>query len=537
MENLRNTAMAWRKVLGSDYVLTDQPTRTAAQTATFVTTQTVPAVIRPGNREEVQACVKIANQYKTPIYPISTGKNWGYGSRVPIQDGCVVMDLGRLDKIADYDDKLAYVTVEPGVTQSQLFEYLRERGSHLMMSVTGGPADSSLIGNALERGIGKGPYGDKLAHVCGFEVVLPTGECIHTGFDRFSGAKASKVHRWGVGPYFDGLFTQSNLGIVTKMTVWLYPRPNYLQTFFYTISDDSRLEELVDALRQLKLTGLIKGTFIISNEYRMLSVKQQYPWEETGGETPIPMEIMKKLRKSIGGAVWVGEGALYSVSRKQGRIERKLIKQLLKKRVDKLFFVDAGIAKVLKFIQPILKRITGFDMGRIADMLYDKNLHRGIPTEETIAMAYWKKRFPVPARMDPDLDGCGLIWCVPAVPFDGKQVRNALRIIKETVKSYQFEFNVALNCFTERCLDITTAILYDREVDGEDERARECHNTMLQKLTEEGYIPYRLDIGSMASLPPPEDDYGKLLEKIKRVLDPNDILASGRYDFRKDWPN
>src|SRR6266702_981913 len=137
MDSLMSTLKAWRNILGSENVLTNEPTLEAARTATFFTTQSVPAVIRPSNRVEVQECVRIANRYKTPIYPISTGKNWGYGSRVPVEDGCVIMDLGRLNRIVDYDEKLAYATVEPGVTIRQLYEFLREKKSTLRMSITG----------------------------------------------------------------------------------------------------------------------------------------------------------------------------------------------------------------------------------------------------------------------------------------------------------------------------------------------------------------------------------------------------------------
>jgi 4-cresol dehydrogenase (hydroxylating) len=536
LEKLESALRAWREILGPENVLTDSATREAAQTATFATTQSVPAIIRPSNRAEVQECVKIANQYKTPIFPVSKGKNWGYGSRVPAQNGSVIMELGRLNQIVDYNEKLAYVTVEPGVTQRQLFEYLSEKKSNLFMSVTGGPPDASLVGNALERGIGKGPYGDKFSHVCGLEVVLPTGECIHTGFERFADAKAAKVNRWGVGPYFDGLFSQSNLGIVTQMTMWLLPSPNYVQTFFYSLNDDSRLEELIDTLRYLKLVGLIRGTFVIANDYRILSFDQQYPWEEADGKKPIPPHLMEKLRKKIGGAVWFGEGALYSVNRKQGKIERQLIKQALKKTVNKLTFFDARTAWIIPFLYPIYKWITGIDLrGDSLDVLYNKNPHRGIPMTQSIAMTYWKKRSQVPSDMDPDRDGCGLIWCVPAVPFEGQQVRKALKIIEETAKTYQFDVNVGLNCLTERCLDITVSIVYDREIAGEDERAMGYHDLMLQKLNEAGYIPYRLGIHSMNSLPPVRDDYGKLISDLKKTLDPNDILAPGRYDFRKEW--
>jgi 4-cresol dehydrogenase (hydroxylating) flavoprotein subunit len=536
MENLVNLLKAYRDIVSSENVLTDEATISAVQTATFATTQTVPAIIRPGNRAEVQECVQIANQYKTPIYPISKGKNWGYGSSVPAQDGCVIMDLGRLNRIIDYNEKLAYVTVEPGVTQRQLFEYMQEKKSNLLMSVTGSTPDSSLIGNILERGVGKGPYGDRFAHVCGLEVVLPTGECIHTGFERFANAKAAKVNKWGVGPYFDGIFTQSNLGIVTQMTIWLFPEPEYFQSFFYSISDDSHLEEFIDTLRKLKLQGLMRNSFVLFNDHRMLSTKQQYPWKQANGGTLLSADLMQKLRKTWGGGLWIGEGALYSSSREHGQIERKLIKQALKKTVDKLIFFDARKAQIAEIIRPLYKWITGIDLRNTIDLLYSKNLQRGIPTEKAVSMVYWRKQSPVPSsNMDPDRDGCGIIWLAPSVPFDGQHVRAALRIIEETAKLHQFEPNVGLQCVTERSIDMTVAIIYDRDVDGEDERAFLCHDEMMQKLLLEGYIPYRLSTQLMNSLPPAKDDYGKLLQKLKRALDPNDILAPGRYDFRKEW--
>src|ERR1700722_10830224 len=70
----------WTSLLGADHVIVDVRSRTAAETATFATTQTVSAIIRPANREELQECVRIANRFRIPVYPVSSGKNWGYGS-------------------------------------------------------------------------------------------------------------------------------------------------------------------------------------------------------------------------------------------------------------------------------------------------------------------------------------------------------------------------------------------------------------------------------------------------------------------------
>lgn len=77
--------------------------------------------------------------------------------------------------------------------------------------------------------------------------------------------------------------------------------------------------------------------------------------------------------------------------------------------------------------------------------------------------------------------------------------------------------------------------MFDREVAGEDEKAMSCHDELLQMLTQAGHIPYRLGIQSMNSLPPAQDDSGFFLRTLKQALDPNDILAPGRYDFRNDW--
>src|SRR5579864_5758225 len=89
----------WAAMLGADYVIVDEKCRTAAQTATFSTTQTVSAIIRPATRDELQECVRIANRFRVPVYPVSSGKNWGYGSRVPPGDANVLIDLSRMNRI------------------------------------------------------------------------------------------------------------------------------------------------------------------------------------------------------------------------------------------------------------------------------------------------------------------------------------------------------------------------------------------------------------------------------------------------------
>ncbi len=113
----------WAEAVGPENVITDASCLRAAESGTFVTDQQIPAIVRPADRGEVQECLRIANRCQVPVYPISSGKNWGYGSRVPASDGCTLLDLGRMNRIVDFNEELGYVTVEPGVTQGQLYDF------------------------------------------------------------------------------------------------------------------------------------------------------------------------------------------------------------------------------------------------------------------------------------------------------------------------------------------------------------------------------------------------------------------------------
>jgi len=523
----------WKKILGEANVVVDRDSLSAAETATFPTTQKVPAILRPATAEQVARCMKIANKYSVPVYPVSKGKNWGLGSRVPPRSGAVVMELGRMKTISDFDEEMAYVTIEPGVTFQDLFEFLIKKNSNLMMDGIGSTPESSIIGNTMERGHGLGPYGERFDHVCGLQVVTPTGEILHTGMERFAKSATSKLHRWGVGPFLDGIFTQSNFGIVTRMTLFLMVKPAYFQSYFFDVNDVEKMPELIDTMHRLRHAG-VQTTFRIFNDYRMISFVAQYPWKETNGVTPLPPEFQKKLRKIwVGFGEWNIHGALFSPSKEQGLAERKIIQKAFKGKVDRIFFLDGFRARAIKMISPVYRAFTGVDLDKFVDWGYDKSLLRGTPGTAGMYMCYWRKKTPYPAVMDPDKDQCGLLWYCPTVPFQGKHVRNAIRIIYETAAKHKFEPNTGLLCMSERAIEFTGALVYDREVKDEDKRAKACHDELVKKLTDAGYYPYRMGIQHYAQLPQSKDDYDLVQERIKKALDPKNILAPGRYEAGK----
>ena len=519
----------WQTILGADNVISDRSQLLESETATFLTQQKIKAILRPANSAQVQECLKVANQYNLPVYPISSGKNWGYGSSVPVSDGCALLDLARLDRIIDFNEELAYVTVEPGVTQRQLYQFLQQKSPNLWMDATGSSPDTSLIGNIVERGFGHTPYGDRFANICGLEVVLPTGELIHTGFGRFSNARTVPVYRWGLGAYLDGLFSQSNLGIVTKMTIWLMPAPEYFQAFYFSIERESQLAEVINALRPLRLNGTIKSAVHVGNSYKVLSSIRQYPWSETEGVTPLSPELMNHFAKTWDFGAWNGSGGLYGTKRQIAEA-RRLIKKALKGKVKKLQFLDNGKLVLAQKVAKLYQLLTGLNLPEMLKLIKPVyGLMKGIPTNTQIKSTYWRKKDAIPEQMDPDLDKCGLLWCAPVASLEGKEALTIADIATKIILEHKFEPLISMTILTERCLGCVIAIAFDREVPGEDERALNCYRDLSQQLNEAGYYPYRLGIQSMDTLNQGEESYQNLLDKIKQAIDPNQILAPGRY--------
>lgn len=115
------------------------------------------AVVYPGSTEEVQTVVRWANGVGFPLYPISIGRNLGYGGSAPRVPGGVVVDLGkRMHKILNIDGDNASCVVEPGVTYFKLYEEIQAQNLPLWID-TPDLGGGSLLGNAMDRGVGYTP--------------------------------------------------------------------------------------------------------------------------------------------------------------------------------------------------------------------------------------------------------------------------------------------------------------------------------------------------------------------------------------------
>ncbi|MHA1147137.1 MAG: FAD-binding oxidoreductase [Promethearchaeota archaeon] len=243
MSTIHNVYEQIENVVGTKYVTDSKPICYSYSMNCDSVLQGIPEiVVRPGATEDVSEILKIANKEKIKVIPRGGGADLTGGAK-PIGDGGIVLDMTRMDKILDVDERNRIVTIECGISWSQLCEQLSRVGVGFYTGSTG-PASgfSATIGGGLSNnslgGGGAAMYGTVTEQCVGLEVVLPTGEIIYTG------AKANSFcekpfTRFGLGADYSGLFLGDVgiHGVKTKASLKLYPIPEYAAYSTYEIND------------------------------------------------------------------------------------------------------------------------------------------------------------------------------------------------------------------------------------------------------------------------------------------------------------
>lgn len=524
------------KAIGQENVKSDLDERLRYSRSTLSKGTTPSAIVKPASRQEVELIVKTAKLFNLTIHPISTGKNWGYSDSSAVSDGQIILDLSRMNKILDINEKLGYITIEPGVTQGQVYEYLEKNNIKLWMDATGAGPDTSIIGNTMERGFGHSPYGDRYAHSCGYEIVLPDGEILNTGFGHYANSKVTEVYKWGVGPSIDGLFTQSNLGIVTKMTLWLMPKPEDFKIVLFMLKDEGDIAEFIERVRILRMDGTLKSVIHIGNDLRIVSMSQSYPFAEMESVTSLSMEKRKELAKRNGVGFWTGTAGLYG-SKEQIKADLVKIKKALKgfNGLKKMAVIDERQLNILKKTVSFLNKL-GFCkelevLGKKVSIAMD--LLKGKSPETCVQGGLWRikdqKNFGEINSTNPLDYHAGFYWISPILPMEGHHVMNLINLVEPIFHRFGFDLQQTLSMTTERALTSVMTISFDKKNEVEAQKAKSCHDEVVKALISEGYILYRAGNHTMSLLPETSTTYFDFLKKIKKVIDPANVISPGKY--------
>lgn len=448
----------------------------------------------PRTVEEVQEIVRIANKYKQPIWPVSTGKNMGYGMTAPATPGQIVLDLKRMNRILEVDADLGTCLIEPGVTYQQLKDYLDENNIPLWIDVpTVGPI-ASPVGNTLDRGVGYTPYGEHFMFQCGMEVVLPNAEIMRTGMGSIEGSTAWQAFKWGYGPYLDGLFTQSNFGIVTKMGMWLMPRPPVYKPFMIRHDNMADVPKIIEAMRPLRVSNLVANcNLMMSASYQLAMFKRRNEIVPDG--QPLDDASVKKAAKANGLGMWNTYFALYGTEQTVAAIEPIIRAQL-----------TASGGEVL----------TAAEMGDNPWFHHHQTLMQGGLNLDEIGLLRWRGA------------GGGLAWFAPVAAAKGNEAEAQTGLARQILDKHGFDYTAAY-AIGWRDLHHIIALLYDKSDPEQEKKADACYKELVTSFGKKGWASYRTGVNSMELV---AEQYGQVNRDFNKLLkgaiDPNRILAPGK---------
>jgi 4-cresol dehydrogenase (hydroxylating) len=441
------------------------------------------AVVTPRRVQDVQSIVRLANEFRVPLWTFSTGRNFTYGGAAPRVRGSIQVSFREMNRVLEVDDELAYAVVEPGVRFFDLHDHLRAGGYRLWPSIPD-LGWGSIIGNTLDSGRGYTPYGDHPTTQCGLEVVLADGEILRTGMGAMSASKTWHLFRESYGPNHSGLFFQSNLGIVTKMGVWLMRAPEVYMSGWATWRDEAVSAAVVDTLRELMFDGVIRN----------------YPLVGFG----VPSE--KGRDASAGG--WMVRFALYG--------SEKLVAALSEIVTDALTAIH-GVELGAHYYRG--------DEERAAATVHDHKVQGGIPGLELIEMF---REIHGEDAGHLDLSSIG--------PLSGSDVVETIRFRREMCERHGVPYSGAIVLLPRSALHISP-LIFDTNDEQQTRTAYDTYAKMVVELAQAGYPVYRTNIQHM-DLVAEQFDFNdhaqlRLNEKLKDLLDPNGILSPGKQGI---WP-
>ena len=486
-----------RAIVGDEWVFADEAS-TISYKKSFIPDlrgEHVPSgAVAPKSVEEVQAILRVANRYGLPMWPVSTGHNMGYGMATPASSGQMILDLKRMNRILDFDAELGTILVEPGVTYQQIHDYIEENDLPFWLDVpTVGPI-VSMIGNTLERGVGYTPYGDHFFMQCGMEVCLADGSILKTGMGSIENGNTWQAFKWGYGPYLDGIFTQSNFGVVTKLGMWLMPRPPVYKPFVARSANVEDVAAITDVIRPFRMNNLIpNGVLMMGALYQLAMFKRRSDiWQQA---EPIPPDVLKAEARRNDLGMWNTYFALY------------------------------GTDEIIAATEPILRGafeaagaevLTDAEMNGNPWFEHHKTLMRGGMTLEEIGLVRWW-----------GTNG-GAVAFAPVAPAKGSETRGQTELATQIMNKWGFDYAPAY-AVGGRELHHIIFLMFDKGDETSSSNAEKCMEEMITEFGARGWAAYRSSVSTMDLV---AEQYGQtnrdVNAKLKQALDPNHIIAPGK---------
>jgi len=504
---------ACRKTLGDDRVILAGITK-----GTGALFRSVAGAVEVGSLEEVQSIIRLANQHGVHLAPVSAGKNWGFGSALPVTDGACLLDLRRMNRIREINLTFGFAVVEPGVTQGDLAGALRARNAPWALDVTGAGPDTSVVGNALERGIAY--HSQRTLTTRALEVVLGDGTLLTTGFQDLRAHLLNNLYSHGVGPDPAGLFYQGRFGVVTAMTIDLMPVAAAHASVSINLKTN-RIPRFIETLRTLRQEGALEGVPHIANRARFFST--MVPLMLRRSKNKMTRAQAEKILLKVFPEEWTLLASVWGPDA-LARAKAGLIKRALK---------PLGRVWVMTPIMRFLQRLAGWIIPAVGAMMDAtasiQELPLGVPSRDPLHFM----DYDLPtgqSSSDVDNHERGFVYLVPLMPADGESVQRVLETLPALAAAAGQEPAVTLNMLDARVLEAVVSLTFDKSSPEAVQKMVSTGEKWLEQLKEIGAHPYRVHIDHMNQAVPSEGPWASLQRKLASLLDPNNVISRGRYE-------
>jgi 4-cresol dehydrogenase (hydroxylating) flavoprotein subunit len=259
------------------------------------------------------------------------------------------------------------------------------------------------------------------------------------------------------------------------------------------------------------------------NSTRTLMTSSQFPKECDPASALNEKQCQNILNKGslIHFGTWTSIGAFYGFNNEVDQNVKRL-KQSLKGIAKIRIFTDQKLALADRILNmPILRKIDGLNAARKSFETL-KALHgilRGQPSHVPSNNIYWRVQ---------EKSNLGLAWFSPVIPATAQDAAFLIKASRAIYEKYNLEMPITLTLINEKKMTAVYNICFDKSKPEEVKRAHQAYLELSSTINALGYQPYRLGILSDAKAAMGEKKLN-FLNTLKRALDPNNIMAPGRY--------